>query len=65
MKTKNSQRLEQTTGKAPDEISPQSPAPQSSCDEGLNAETNFGWYIAAIVIAVLIMASALYFKPVF
>lgn len=46
-------------------MSPQSPAPQSSCDEGLNAETNFGWYIAAIVIAVLIMASALYFKPVF
>lgn len=65
MKTKNSQRLEQTTGKAPDEKSPQSPAPQPPCDEELNAETNFGWYIAAIVIAVLIMASALYSKPVF
>ena len=46
-------------------MSPQSPAPQPPYDEELNAETNFGWYIAAIVIAVLIMASALYFKPVF
>ena len=59
MKTKDSQRPEQTTGKAP-------PAPQPPlCEEEFNAETNFGWYIAAIVIAVLIMASALYFKPVF
>ena len=64
MKTKDSQRPEQTTGKAPDKTSPQPPAPPL-CEEEFNAETNFGWYIAAIVIAVLIMASALYFKPVF
>lgn len=65
MKTKDSQRPEQTTGKAPDKTSPQPPAPQPPlCEEEFNAETNFGWY-AAIVIAVLIMASALYFKPVF
>ena len=61
MKTKDSQRPEQITGKAPDKTSPQPPL----CEEEFNAETNFGWYIAAIVIAVLIMASALYFKPVF
>ena len=61
MKTKDSQRPEQITGKAPDKPAPQPPL----CEEEFNAETNFGWYIAAIVIAVLIMASALYFKPVF
>lgn len=39
MKTKDSQRPEQTTGKAPDKTSPQPPAPQPPlCEEEFNAE---------------------------
>lgn len=66
MKATEFSRLDQTPDKTSGETSSQSPVPQPPLrEEELDAETNFGWYIAAIVIAVLIMASALYFKPVF
>ena len=59
METKKSQNLEPNA-----EVQKENATPSSQWhDEETEHQTHIGWYFAALFIAILLMASVLYFKP--
>lgn len=59
METKNSQNLEQNAKVQDQDLKPTS----QWHDKETEPTTHIGWYFAALIIAILLMVSVLYFKP--
>lgn len=64
METTDSRSIDRITGKTSKQM-PSSPVIQELYDKKINRKTNFGWYLTATIIAILIMAIVVYLKPVF
>ena len=65
METTDSGSIDHITGKTSTPMPLSSPTKQELYDKKINPKTNFGWYITATIIAILIMAIVVYLKPVF
>lgn len=59
METKNSQNLEPNAKVQDQDLKPTS----QWHDKETEPTTHIGWYFAALIIAILLMVSVLYFKP--